>query len=167
MQLVFMNKDKLSAHVSTITLMIVTIAYKAVLVLLGLFVLIFRPAVELRLLRPAMPWVYLGLVLNVICVAFMLAVVWSPEIMKSLVQWFVGIMRKHLHKSGKQEKLERLEAKAIRYMDGYKETGYDFENKKISMTTASLGRDLHCFNMSCQLVPCRKQTSSSASCAAR
>ena len=89
MQLVFMNKDKLSAHVSTITLMIVTIAYKAVLVLLGLFVLIFRPAVELKLLRPEMPWVYLGLVLNVICVTFMLAVVWSPEIMKGLVQWFV------------------------------------------------------------------------------
>ena len=30
-------------------------------------------------------------------------------------------------------------------------SGYDFENKKISMTTASLSRDLHCFNMSCQV----------------
>ena len=28
-------------------------------------------------------------------------------------------------------------------------SGYDFEYKKISMTTASLSRDLHCFNMSC------------------
>ena len=139
MQLVFMNKDKLSAHVSTITLMIVTIAYKAVLVLLGLFVLIFRPAVELRLLRPAMPWVYLGLVLNVICVTFMLAVVWSPEIMKGLVQWFVGIMRRHLHKAGKQEKLERLEAKAIRYMDGYKETSvYVRRHKQVSLNVLGI-----------------------------
>lgn len=31
-------------------------------------------------------------------------------------------------------------------------SGYDFENKKISMTTASLHRDLHCFNMSCSVV---------------
>jgi hypothetical protein len=31
-------------------------------------------------------------------------------------------------------------------------SGYDFENKKISMTTASLSRDLHCFNMSCSMV---------------
>ena len=31
-------------------------------------------------------------------------------------------------------------------------SGYDFENHKISMTTASLSRDLHCFNMSCQVV---------------
>jgi len=31
-------------------------------------------------------------------------------------------------------------------------SGYDFENKAISMTTASLQRDLHCFNMSCSVV---------------
>lgn len=40
----------------------------------------------------------------------------------------------------------------IRIADGWDinfTSGYDFENKKISMTTASLSRDLHCFNMSC------------------
>lgn len=31
-------------------------------------------------------------------------------------------------------------------------SGYDFDMKKISMTTASLSRDLHCFNMSCSVV---------------
>lgn len=31
-------------------------------------------------------------------------------------------------------------------------SGYDFDNKSISMTTASLSRDLHCFNMSCSVV---------------
>ena len=31
-------------------------------------------------------------------------------------------------------------------------SGYDFENHDISMTTASLQRDLHCFNMSCSVV---------------
>lgn len=31
-------------------------------------------------------------------------------------------------------------------------SGYDFDNKKISMTTVGLTRDLHCFNMSCQVV---------------
>jgi hypothetical protein len=43
----------------------------------------------------------------------------------------------------------------IRVSDGWNisfSSGYDFENKKISMTTASLSRDLHCFNMSCSLV---------------
>ena len=43
----------------------------------------------------------------------------------------------------------------IRISDGWNisfSSGYDFENKKISMTTASLSRDLHCFNMSCSVV---------------
>ncbi len=31
-------------------------------------------------------------------------------------------------------------------------SGYDFDNHKLAMTTASLGRDLHCFNMSCSVV---------------
>ncbi len=43
----------------------------------------------------------------------------------------------------------------IRLAEGWNisfSSGYDFENKKISMTTASLQRDLHCFSMSCQMV---------------
>ena len=42
----------------------------------------------------------------------------------------------------------------IKIADGWNinfSSGYDFENKKVSMTTASLSRDLHCFNMSCQM----------------
>ncbi len=31
-------------------------------------------------------------------------------------------------------------------------SGYDFNNHKLSMTTASLSRDLHCFSMSCSMV---------------
>jgi hypothetical protein len=43
----------------------------------------------------------------------------------------------------------------LRLSDGWNITfssGYDFDNKKVSMTTASLSRDLHCFNMSCSIV---------------
>lgn len=43
----------------------------------------------------------------------------------------------------------------IRISDGWNisfSSGYDFERHEISMTTASLQRDLHCFNMSCEVV---------------
>ena len=43
----------------------------------------------------------------------------------------------------------------VRIADGWNisfSSGYDFESHKVSMTTASLSRDLHCFNMSCQVV---------------
>lgn len=43
----------------------------------------------------------------------------------------------------------------LRISDGWNisfSSGYDFDNHKVSMTTASLQRDLHCFNMSCSIV---------------
>ncbi len=43
----------------------------------------------------------------------------------------------------------------IRISDGWNITfasGYDFENHEMSMTTANLSRDLHCFNMSASIV---------------
>lgn len=43
----------------------------------------------------------------------------------------------------------------VRISDGWNisfSSGYDFENHAMSMTTASLQRDLHCFNMSCSVV---------------
>ena len=43
----------------------------------------------------------------------------------------------------------------VRISDGWNisfSSGYDFDNHEVSMTTASLQRDLHCFNMSCSVV---------------
>jgi len=43
----------------------------------------------------------------------------------------------------------------LRIAEGWNITwssGYDFNYHKLSMTTASLSRDLHCFTMSCSMV---------------
>ena len=43
----------------------------------------------------------------------------------------------------------------LRLSDGWNisfSSGYDFDHHKMSMTTASLSRDLHCFNMACSVV---------------
>ena len=43
----------------------------------------------------------------------------------------------------------------LRLSDGWNITfssGYDFEQHRVSMTTASLSRNLHCFEMSCNVV---------------
>ncbi len=43
----------------------------------------------------------------------------------------------------------------VRLAEGWNITfnsGYDFKAHQISMTTASLSRDLHCFEMSCNVV---------------
>ena len=43
----------------------------------------------------------------------------------------------------------------VRISDGWNisfSSGYDFDDHELSMTTASLARDLHCFNLSCSVV---------------
>jgi hypothetical protein len=43
----------------------------------------------------------------------------------------------------------------VRISDGWNisySSGYDFNYKELSMTTLSLSRDLHCFEMSCNVV---------------
>ena len=69
-QLYFMKKDKLSLSVSTLILMIVTITYKAVLVVIGVMVMLIRPAGIMKYLDPVIGWCWLGVALNVFCVSF-------------------------------------------------------------------------------------------------
>ncbi len=94
-QLYFMKKDKLSVSISTLILMVVTITYKAVLVVIGLVVMIFRPPVIMKYLNPVIGWCYLGVALNVFCVAFMMILVFHPtlaeNILVSLVHFFCRI----------------------------------------------------------------------------
>ena len=61
MQLVFMGRDKLPVHISSMILLLITIAYKTVLVMIGALLLLFRPRRLMHLLRPALFWVKLGM----------------------------------------------------------------------------------------------------------
>lgn len=96
-QLYFMKKDKLSMSISTLILMVVTITYKAVLVVIGLAVVIFRPASIMRYLEPVMGWCYLGVALNVFCVIFMMILVFHPtlaeQILVGLIHFFCRLTR--------------------------------------------------------------------------
>ena len=64
MQLVFMGRDKLPVHISSMILLLITIAYKTVLVMICALLLLFRPQRLLHLLRPALFWVKLGMLLR-------------------------------------------------------------------------------------------------------
>lgn len=72
MQLYYMKKEKISLPVSTVILMIVTITYKAVLVVVGLGLVLFGQGFLHRYLTEILPVFYLGIGLNVFCVTAML-----------------------------------------------------------------------------------------------
>lgn len=116
-QLYFMKKDKLSMSVSTLILMVVTITYKAVLVLIGLLVMIFRPRVIMEFLAPVMGWCYLGVALNVFCVAFMMILVFHPTLAENILTVGLNFMGKIIRLKKQEQWRQRIHSSMEKYRD--------------------------------------------------
>lgn len=109
MQLYYMKKEKISLPVSTVILMIVTITYKAVLVVVGLGLVLFGQGFLHRYLTEVLPVFYLGIGLNVFCVTAMLILVFHPALARMiLVLGFKTMEKLHLMKR-KESRLKKLE----------------------------------------------------------
>ena len=109
-QIYYMKKDRLPIPISTLVLMIVTITYKAVLVLIGILVCLFGRDFLTGYLGDLMWVFYLGVALNVFCVTFMMILVFAPGLAKWGMVKGLGILEKlHLlrKKSSRLEKLEK------------------------------------------------------------
>ena len=111
MQVVAMRKDKIPVAVSAVVLAIITITYKLVLVLIGVLVLVFRPASIMRYLD-SVEWImYLGLALNVICIGILFLLVFHAGVIRSISLWTLNLIdRIHpLHiRNTIEQKLEHL-----------------------------------------------------------
>ena len=115
MQMVYLKKEKIPISVSSVVLMVVTITYKLVLVLLGLFVLFFQPRITDTYMQNVMPVMWLGLWLNVFCVTFMLLLTFHPQLMRQiLVKGHEVLVKMHILKK-KTSRLEKLENAMVEY----------------------------------------------------
>lgn len=115
MQVVAMRRDGIPAPVSAVVLAIVTVAYKAVLVLLGVGVLVFRPECILVYLDGVEMLMYIGLVLNVAFILLLLMVVFHPGAVRCGVNLIFRLVQK-VHRFKDPEKiLQRLDASIGNY----------------------------------------------------
>ncbi len=114
MQLYYMNRDKVDISVGTVILMIVTILYKFVLVFLGALIFLFRHFLVAEYIGKAAFFFYLGMALNVFCVAFMLILVFEPTLASKIVLWLFQKLEK-FHILKKEERLEKLQNSMIEY----------------------------------------------------
>ncbi len=114
-QLYFMKKDRLSISISTLILMVVTITYKAVLVVIGLAVVIFRPRGIMEYLEPVIGWCYLGVALNVFCVTFMMILVFHPTLAETILVGLVRIFGKITHFKREKKLILKIENAMERY----------------------------------------------------
>lgn len=118
MQIYFMKKEKIPIPVATIILMIVTIIYKFVLVVIGLGILLFAGDFLELYLSDILLIFYLGLGLNILCVTFMILLVFHPFLAKKMMVAGLQLLeRMHFirHREGRLTTLELS-------MDLYNET---------------------------------------------
>lgn len=110
MQIYFMKKEDIPVPIATVILLVVTITYKLVLVVVGLGLLLFAGDFVRTYVAEACWVFYIGILLNVGCVAFMCIVVFHPSFAKkALMAGAVLLERIHIlkHKETRLEKLDR------------------------------------------------------------
>ncbi len=134
MQVYYMRKDNIPGATATVVLMIVTITYKMVLVILGLAVLILRPAAIMKYLEPAMFWMYLGIALNVFCVSFMLFLIFYPK----AAEWILMKLMRLLCRIHILKHEEKHTASISRIMEQYAGVSEYFKTHKLVLVNVTL-----------------------------
>ncbi len=118
MQLYYMRRDGNALSASSVVLMTVAVIYKFVLVLIGIGILLFWRQPLRNYLQGYMGLYFLGLFLNVLLVAVLLVVMFSPGIIRSCfykIEKWMTRLRLWKETSARREKVEL-------FLSGYRET---------------------------------------------
>lgn len=118
MQAYYMKKDKHDVTVSALVLMIITVGYKAVLVILSLVMFIFKGSFILEHLGNVKYILIYGVAANVLFIAFLLIVIFHQKLAQGIINLVIRILS-GLHIVKKRQALqEKLEGMMVPYRDG-------------------------------------------------
>ena len=117
MQVFYMRRDGIPGAVSTVVLAIVTITYKLVLVVIGLAVLLFRPAGVMNCLEGTRALMYIGLALNIVCVALLLTAVFHPKVIRGIMNPLVKLLHRIRPFRNPEAVMQRVQDALDRYRD--------------------------------------------------
>lgn len=129
MQVVAMRKDDVPVAVSTVVLAIVTITYKLVLVVIGCVVMLLHPPQIMSHLDGVEGLVYLGLALNVGCIAILLLLVFKPSIVRNSAKAVLG----WVNRIRPLKNPDRINARLERTMNQYAGTADYYRSHKAVM----------------------------------
>ena len=108
MQIYYMSKDDIPVPVSTIVLMIVTITYKAVLIITAIGIILFHPGFIYDNIEPVITFFYVGLFLSASFCTALLVVVFHPLLARKIVMCIEQVLVKvHILKN-KPERIKKL-----------------------------------------------------------
>lgn len=134
-QMYYMKKDGIMVGESTPMLMIVTIAYKGVLVLVGAMIIFFNISDITAYISGAGIYIYIGLAANVVLLIFMVLLLIKPQLLYVFCRaGYNGILARLLGKY-------RFKArdKAVKYLDKYITTAIYYKGHYSNMAWPVLG----------------------------
>ena len=125
MQVLYMRRDGIPGAVSTVVLAIVTITYKLVLVVVGLAVMLLRPASVMACMDGVDALVYLGLGLNTVFIALLLAAVFHPSAIRNALNALFRL----LHRLRPFRNPDKVMARVQSSLDQYRDTAAFFKRE--------------------------------------
>lgn len=129
------RRNKILVGESTPLLMIVTIAYKGVLVLIGAFIVIFNISDIKHYVKGAGIYIYIGLVANIVLLIFMIILLIRPEFLFSLSKaLYKGFLARLL---GKRKYVIRN--RAVDYLNKYISTAIYYRGHYNNMALPVMG----------------------------
>lgn len=117
-QVYYMSKDGLDISVSSLVLMVITVAYKAVLLILsGLAFLTESDFIHSHLGNVRYILIY-GVIVNVAFITFLLVVIFKTSLVRRFCAWAVHLLARMKVVKNEQERLDKIFISLDRYHEG-------------------------------------------------
>lgn len=134
-QVYYMNKDGLDPGTTAPILMVVTVFYKMVLVIAGIFLLILRPNILLKADNAVIWWAFLGWIANVLAVTVFILLIVCPTPVERVCMSFLDWLS---HRRISQEKVAHWKKKVEQSFMRYHEVSIYIRNSVKLLLTVLL-----------------------------
>ncbi|WP_455716841.1 lysylphosphatidylglycerol synthase transmembrane domain-containing protein [Anaerosporobacter sp.] len=117
-QIYYMKKDKANLGVASLMLLEVTIAYKAVLIFLGILMLTLKKKFVMHYLGKYMGFLYFGIIINIVVVLWLSILLYHTETVRKLVNKIVSFLASLNIVKDRDVTLDKVEVAFSRYNEG-------------------------------------------------
>ena len=117
-QLYYMKQDKADLGVTTLVLLEVTIAYKTILIFLGMLVLTIKKRFVFHYLGKNIVFLYFGIVMNIVVVFGLAMLIFHTKVVRKLLHKLVSFLSLVKIIKDKENTLEKADIACSRYNEG-------------------------------------------------
>lgn len=117
-QLYYMKQDKADLGVASLVLLEVTIAYKAILIILGMMVLTIKKKIVFHYLGKNVYFLYFGIIMNIVVVLGLAMLIFHTKTVRKLVHKLILFFASRNIIKNKEKTVEKADTAFSRYNEG-------------------------------------------------